>query len=250
MALRLVHVVVVALALVGLALATQAVLGGPLTVVAGGVWLVWYAWGAIIQPRLAHAAFRAGRTAQARRRYRFLAAISPAARDGARVSMAGCRLIDRDYAAAQRELLAIDGERLPAVLHAAWLNNRAYAIARGGTADAADPLELVEEALAVRPGVPGFLHTRGLGLLAADRVDDAIRAFEAVWDAGELDPALEAERCHDLAVAWEKKGHRDYAADYRRRAVRADPTSRWAADAQHEHAHAADLAALEAQIAS
>lgn len=247
---RLLHVVVVALALAALAVAVQTVTGGPLTVVAGGVWLVWYAWCAILQPRLAHGAFRAGRTAVARRRYRILAAISPAARDGARISIAGCHLIDRDWARAQRGLLAIDGARLPAVLHAAWLNNRAYAIARGGLGDPADPLELVEEALAVRPGVPGFLHTRGLAFLAAGRIDDAIRAFEAVWDAGELDPALEAERCHDLGVAWERKGHPDYAADYRRRSVRADPGSRWAADATHEAAHAGDLAALEAQIAS
>lgn len=244
---RLVHVVVVALALAALAVGAQLVVGGPLTLVAGGVWLVWYLTCAILQPRLAHAAFRAGRTAQARRRYRVLAAISPAARDGARVSMAGCALIDRDWPRAQRELLAIEGAQLPAVLQAAWLNNRAYAIARGGAGDPGDPLALVDEALTVRPGVPGFLHTRGLALLAAGSLDDAIRAFEAVWDAGELDPALEAERCHDLATAWERKGHHDYAADYRRRAVRADPSSRWAVDAEHEHA---DLAALEAQIAS
>jgi len=248
---RLAHVVVVALALAAVAVATQTATGGPLTVVAGGVWLVWYATCAILLPRLAHAAFRGGRTAQARRRYRLLALISPAARDGARVSRAGCHLIERNWDRAQRELLAIDGEQLSAVLHAAWLNNRAYAIARGGRADAEDALGLVEVALTTRPGVPGFLHTRGLALLAAGRLDDAIRAFEAVWDAGELDPSLEAERCHDLALAWERKGHHDYAADYRRRAVRADPSSRWARDAQQEHeAHAADLAALEAQIAS
>jgi tetratricopeptide (TPR) repeat protein len=161
------------------------------------------------------------------------------------VSIAGCHLVDRDYQRAQRALTAIDGERLPGLLRAAWLNNRAYAIARGGTGDGGDPLALVDEALALRPGVPGFLHTRGLALLAAGRFDDAIRAFEAVWESGDLDPTLEAERCHDLAVAWEKKGHVDYAADYRLRALRAAPTSPWAAHA----APPRDLAELESQIA-
>jgi len=130
------------------------------------------------------------------------------------------------------------------VLRAAWLNNRAYAIARGGSADAADPLTLAEEALAVRPGAPGFLHTRGLALLAADRVDEAIRAFEAVWDSGDLDPLLESERCHDLATAWDRKGHGEYASDYRLRAVRAAPASPWARDA-HAASPPSDLRALE-----
>ena len=208
------------------------------------MWVVWYLGGAILLPRLAHASFRAGETARARRRYRLLGLLSPAARDAARVSVAGCHLVDRDYPRAQRALLAIDGDRLPGLLRAAWLNNRAYALARGGTGDGADSLALVDEALGLRPGVPGFLHTRGLALLAASRFDDAIRAFEAVWDSGELDPTLEAERCHDLAVAWEKKGHADYAADYRLRALRAAPTSPWAAAAAPR-----DLAELESQIA-
>ena len=243
MARRLVHVVLVALALSGAAVALQAALGGPLVAIAAGVWLCWYVVGTILLPRMAHGSFRRGRTAEARRRYRTLALLSPGARDAARVSIAGAHLIDADWPRAQAALAAIDGARLPALLRAAWLNNRAYAIARGGAADPADPLALVDEALALRPGVPGFLHTRGLALLAGGRVDDAIRAFEAVWEAGELDPGLEAERCHDLAVAWERKGHAAYAADYRLRALRADPGSRWA------RADAPDLAELESQLA-
>lgn len=238
----------VALALAALAVLLQSVTGGPLIAVAGVVWLFWYLVGTVVLPRFAHGAFRAGDTARARRRYLLLGAISPGARDAARVSIAGCHLVERDWPRAQRRLLAIDGERLPAVLRAAWLNNRAYAIARGGTADVADPLALSEEALAVRPGAPGFLHTRGLALLAADRVDDAIRVFEAVWDSGDLDPLLESERCHDLATAWDRKGHGEYAADYRLRAVRAAPASPWARDAQAA-SPPSDLGDLESQIA-
>ena len=244
---RLAHVVLVAVTLAAAAVALQAALGGPIVAYAAGMWLVWYGLGAILLPRLAHGAFRAGDTAQARRRYRLLGLLSPSARDAARVSIAGAYLIDRDYPRAQASLTAIDGDRLPGLLRAAWLNNRAYALARGGRADAGDPLALVDEALALRPGVAGFLHTRGLALLAAGRFDDAIRAFEAVWDAGEVDPTLEAERCHDLAIAWERKGQPDYASDSRLRALRASPTSPWAVTASVAEAPAR-LAELEAQI--
>jgi tetratricopeptide (TPR) repeat protein len=241
---RLVHVVLVALALAALAVGLQGAFGGPLVAYAAVVWVLWYVTSAIVMPRLAHAAFRAHNTARARRRYRVMALISPTARDAARVSVAGTHLIDRQWGRAQEALEKIDGARLAPLLRAAWLNNRAYAIARGGLGDPSDPLALVDEALALRPGVPGFLHTRGLALLAAGRLDEAIRAFEQVWDSGDLDPALEAERCHDLAAAWERKGHGEYAADYRLRAVRALPTSPWVTDAG-DH-----LAALESQIAS
>jgi hypothetical protein len=36
---------------------------------------------------------------------------------------------------------------------------------------------------------------------------------------GELAPALESDRCRELALAWERKGQSDYAQDYRARAV-------------------------------
>ena len=241
---RLVHVVLVALTLAAVAVGLQQAIGGPLLAYAGLVWIAWYVTSAILMRRVAHAAFRSGNTARARRRYRVLAAISPSARDAARVSVAGTHLIDRQWGRAQEALSAIDGSRLSPLLRAAWLNNRSYAIARGGLGDPGDPLALVDEALALRPGVPGFLHTRGLALLAAGRLDEAIRAFEQVWESGDLDAALEAERCHDLATAWERKGHGEYAADYRLRAVRALPTSPWVTDAG-DH-----LAALESQIAS
>ncbi len=248
MARRILHAVVVALVLAGAALAAQGTLGGPLPAAAAGVWLLWYLLSVVVLPRLAHAAFRAQLTATARRRYAVLAWISPAAHDAARVSVAGTYLIDRDWRRAGRALAAIDGERLPATLRAAWLNNRAYAIARGGEAARTgdDPLALIDEALGLRPEVPAFLHTRGLALVAAGRIDDGIRAFEAVWDAGELDAGLEAERCHDLAAAWEGKGQPDYATDYRRRAAPAAPGSPWARGAAGEPA---DLRALEDQIA-
>lgn len=245
---RALHAVAVALSLAAIAAVVQAAAGGPLLGVAAAVWLVWYGVAAIALPRLAHAAFRGRRTAAARWRYRLLGWLSPAAHDAARVSRAGTYLIDGDWRRALAALDRIDGARLAATLRAAWLNNRAYALARADEADAgagARALGLADEALALRPAVPAFLHTRGLALLAAGRVDEAIRAFEAVWDAGDLDPALEAERCHDLAAAWERKGHADYAADYRRRAALAEPGSPWADVGAPT---TADLGALEQQL--
>jgi hypothetical protein len=44
-----------------------------------------------------------------------------------------------------------------------------------------------------------------------------------MWELGDLPPQLEAERCRDLARAWEAKGHAEYAADYRARAARMVP---------------------------
>src|SRR5687768_9327462 len=89
----------------------------------------------------AHATPRrgAGGAAVARRRYRMLGVVSPGAREASRVSIAGCHLIEARWDRAQAALLAIDGARLPGLLRAAWLNNRAYAIARGGAGDAAQP---------------------------------------------------------------------------------------------------------------
>src|SRR6188768_465580 len=140
---RLVHVVLVALALAALAVGLQTTFGGPLLAYAGVVWIAWYVTSAIVMPRVAHAAFRSGNTARARRRYRVLSLVSPTARDAARVSVAGTHLIDRAWGRAQEALSAIDGARLAPLLRAAWLNNRAYAIARGGLGDPGDPLALV-----------------------------------------------------------------------------------------------------------
>ena len=44
------------------------------------------------------------------------------------------------------------------------------------------------------------------------------RVLDAMRTGGELAPQLEAERCRDLAAAWERKGQADYASDYRERA--------------------------------
>ena len=71
---------------------------------------------------------------------------------------------------------------------------------------------------ALRPDVPAVQHTRARALLAVGRVDDAIGVLDAMRTGGELPAHLEAERCRELALAWERKGQRDYADDYRERA--------------------------------
>ena len=177
----------------------------------------------IVMPRAAHGAFARGDLGAARRRYRVLAALSPtrARRGAARVSVAACSLAAGEVERGARELARVDDGALDGAGRAAWLNNRAYAGLRSG-GDPAAALAWVDEALRLRPDVPGVVHTRGLALLACARLDDAIRAFEDMWHLGELAPRLEAERCRDLARAWEAKGHLDYAADYRARAARLD----------------------------
>jgi len=126
----------------------------------------------------------------------------------------------------------IDPTRLRESARAAWHNNRAYALARSG-GDPAQALADSDAAVALRPDLSGFRHTRGLVLLALDRVDEAIRELDAVWrrGAGEDAPLLEAERCHDIGLAWSRKGEPDYAADYFERARRAAPGSLWSARA-------------------
>ena len=87
-----------------------------------------------------------------------------------------------------------------------------------GEAPSNDALVEVERALALRPDVPGIHHTRARALIAVGRLDDAIAVLEAMRAGGELPLRLEAERCRELAAAWERKGQRDYADDYRDRA--------------------------------
>ncbi|MBA3457528.1 MAG: tetratricopeptide repeat protein, partial [Deltaproteobacteria bacterium] len=98
-----------------------------------------------------------------------------------------------------------------------WLNNRACALLDAG-GDAAGALAFVDEAIGLRPDVPAIQHTRARALLAVGRIDDAIAVLDSMRVGGELSPRLEAERCKDLATAWETKGQAEYADDYRDRA--------------------------------
>jgi tetratricopeptide (TPR) repeat protein len=245
---RLAHAVALAVALGAGALVAHATLEVAPSVAGGVVLLGWLAGARLVVPRLAHAAFRRRRARAARRWYRVLAAVSPAGRDAARVSLAGSFLLEGAWDHALRGLRAIDAAGLSAGLRAAWLNNVAYALVRGGAGSPGESLALCDEALALRAGVPGILHTRGLALLQDGRLEEAIRAFEDAWQAGDSDLDFEAERCHDLSVAWARQGHADYAADYRVRAVAAAPTSRWAVSAQAEPEAARRLGELESQL--
>lgn len=185
-------------------------------------------------PRAAHGAFRKGKFKRAKLLYNALrlASLSRAARAAVRVSLAACALADEAWAETLAQLDRIDTGALGHSARAAWLNNRAYALARGKL-DPGEALTCCDEALALRPDVAGFRHTRGVALLELGRVDEAIAELEGLWAdiAGELGedlPLLEAERCFDLGMAWKRKGERDYAADYFQRARRASPGSRWA----------------------
>jgi predicted Zn-dependent protease len=170
-------------------------------------------------PRLAHAAFEAGKVAVAARRYRWLERLAHTSgrERAARLSRAGCSVAAGELERAEALLAAIDPARLAVAERAVWLNNRACAqLAASG--DAAAALALADEAGALRPDVPALQHTRAMALLAVGRVDDAIAVLDGMRTGGELPPRLEAERCRELARAWTQKGETAYAEDYRVRA--------------------------------
>ena len=186
-------------------------------VIGVGLALLATVWLVFLLPRWAHGAFESAKYKRARRRFRILGALAFSAhRERAAIlSRAGCDIASGKPAAAAPALAALSpndtAERV------VWLNNRACILL---DTDPAQALELVEEAVALRPDVPAIQHTRARALFAVGRVDEAITVFEAMRSGGELPAHLEAERCRDLAVAWEKKGQADYAADYRERARR------------------------------
>jgi predicted Zn-dependent protease len=199
--------------LLGRALGRPWIFLGAVLAIAVTVWLVLWL------PRAAHAAFEAARYARAARRYRLIAAVAfTTARERAAVlSRAGCDVAAGRTTAAERLLARFDGVALEPAERVTWLNNRAcVALEIGGDPHAA--LELVEQAVALRPDVPAVQHTRATALIAVGRIDDAIGVLDAMRTGGELSPALEAMRCRELATAWDHKGQPDYAADYRDRA--------------------------------
>ena len=196
-----------------------AVLGRPWIAIGVVLAIAATGWLVLWLPRTAHAAFEAARYARAGRRYRLIAATAvTAGRERAAVlSRAGCEVAAGRLAAAERLLAGFDAGALDAAERVTWLNNRAcIALDTGGDARAA--LELIEQAVALRPDVPAVQHTRATALIALGRFDDAIGVLEAMRSGGELSPALEAVRCRELARAWDHKGQPDYAADYRDRA--------------------------------
>jgi predicted Zn-dependent protease len=195
----------------------RSVLGRGWGAVGVGVAILATVWLVILLPRAAHRAFEGARHKNAARRYRILGVLAFSAHRerAAALSRAGCDIELGHHATAEKRLATIaptdTAERV------VWLNNRAC-VMLDTEQDPAAALALVEEATALRPDVPAIQHTRARALLAVGRTDEAISVFEGMRAGGELPPHLEAERCRDLARAWETKGQADYAADYRERA--------------------------------
>src|SRR5258705_1516351 len=171
-------------------------------------------------PGSAHRAFERGLLDRAARRYRYVGALAftPTRERAALLSRAGCHVAARRIEVAERLLALVDPAKLDAAERAVWLNNRACAQLEVGS-DPHAALALAEEATVLRPDVPPLHHTRGMALLAVGRIDDAITVLDGMRAGGELSPRLEAERCRDLAAAWERKGQAAYAEDYRLRAA-------------------------------
>lgn len=176
-------------------------------------------WLTLWLPRAAHRAFELARYPAALRRYRLIGSLAFTARRSraSELSCAACYLATGRHADADALLAPLDASELDNAERAVWLNNRACAALDGGR-DVHEALALVDEAVNLRPDVPGIQHTRARALIAVGRLDDAIGVLEAMRAGGELPLRLEAERCRELAAAWERKGQRDYADDYRDRA--------------------------------
>ncbi|MCG8420484.1 MAG: hypothetical protein MJE77_21325 [Proteobacteria bacterium] len=202
--------------------------------IAFAVWLALLFVMVVWLPRAAHRAFRQGNYKRSKLLYNVLRvwALRKTARVSIEVSLAACALADGSWDRAIEMLDGMEVEALNEAARAAWLNNRAYALARSGR-DAGAALEYSNRAIDLRPDVAGFRHTRGVALLALGRVEEAIGELDRLWGqlaghTGDEMPLLEAERCYDLGRAWQQKGERDYALDYFDRARRASPESRWA----------------------
>lgn len=185
-----------------------------------------------IMARVATAALKRGASVRARRIYRILkiTSLERLQRQSCRLSLAACDAADGRYSVARGSLAAIEGPREGALLAVA-LNLEAYCLARERR-ELDRALALIQEALALRPEVPGFKHTRGLVLLELGRWDESTRDLDATWYQLEGNHLLEAERCFDLGRLWSAQGQEDYASDYFSRAERQNPDSRWAAKAR------------------
>lgn len=194
---------------------------GPIpALLATGVSILAILYAAFWLPRSANGAFARGRYRPAARRYRLLglSALGPRRERAALLSRVGCLVAEHRLAAAEALAARVDATALDAAERAVWLNNRACIALEHGR-DAAAALALVEEAAVLRPDVPAIQHTRGMALLAVGRIDEAIGVLDGMRTAGELPGPLEADRCRDLARAWEAKGQGAYAEDYRNRAA-------------------------------
>jgi predicted Zn-dependent protease len=170
-------------------------------------------------PRSAHRAFEVGKFGRALRRYRVCRAVAFSARRelAANLSRSACLLEAGRGPDAEALLASLDPADLDPSERVVYLNNRACAVL-DAERDPHEALALVDEATVLRPDVPSVQHTRARALLAVGRIDDAISVLDAMRTGGELPARLEAERCRDLATAWERKGQPAYADDYRDRA--------------------------------
>jgi tetratricopeptide (TPR) repeat protein len=174
----------------------------------------------LLLPRWAHAAFVRGHLTAAARRYRALSALAwrRPRHVQAELSRAAVALAQGELERGEAMLESLDGDAMDLSTRAAWLNNRAYVrLRRGDRLDEASALAAA--ALELRPDVAAIRHTHSLALLARGQLDAAIAALDELHRLAELPPALEAERCADLARAWSQKGEDAYAAEYRGRAA-------------------------------
>jgi tetratricopeptide (TPR) repeat protein len=154
------------------------------------------------------------------------------ARSSCRLSLTACDAFAEQYEQALRRIARENEAGLDGAQRAVLYNLEAYCLARGER-DLMRALDRVDQAIALRPSIPGFHHTRGVVLLALGRLDESGRELEATWSQGNTSELLEAERCFDLGRLWAARGHADYARDYFERASRARPGSLWS-----ERAHA------------
>lgn len=200
-----------------------------------GWWLVcggalWFVLARLWLPRAAHKAFVLGKLAKSRWLYEVLYWMRPgrSARAQTRLSIAANHLMAGNYAAAEQLIAQLSGHDLDDATKAVWLNNHAYlALMTGQNLETA--LSSCRQALALRPHVPGFLHTEGAILMELGETAKAIERFERLASVNQVSIGgdLESQRCFHLGLSWQKKGESEYGRDYFLKAYQASPESKW-----------------------
>ncbi len=176
----------------------------------------------------------------------WLTSLDGVQRAACRLSLAACQATRGDYELALRKAALVQ-KNLEGALLAVSLNLQAYCLGREKR-EQERALQMVEQAIELRPHVAGFRHTRGMLFLDMGRLDEAGRDLEATWLESDGSELLEAERCFDLARLWSARGQAEYALDYYERAWRASPESRWAEASRPHLAPSGNLDSLEGQL--
>jgi len=164
-----------------------------------------------------------------------LMTIRPKRRAALRLNLASASLAAGDLDLGGAQLKRVDRSRLCERLQWVWDMNYAYYLL-AGDGSSAEALAICDEAPSARTAGwgPAFIGTRGLALLALNRLDAAIAELNRIIESGHLGPGGLAEVHYHLAEAWRRKGQDAFARDHLIRAYDATPWSPYHSRARAE----------------